>query len=460
MVLPFASIFVKTLFCSVADRRSAHRKFFLAFLFLALLGYGSFGILPFFLDPIKEQDGLVVWRWIVICIMTSIATLAMAVLTCLSDAFAVNSARAHSGTSFGYIRVWGTIGWAMSSFLVAFINQSEFFPYLVPGLLWTICAITIDILLHATWSNKDDYKLKESASGQTTDDIIKKINAIEDSEMNTPFPIEHSNQNQTANYGTTDASTSQAFQEEPSSRKISKLHLQWLLFKFVAARRPSLFRYLTLFTVAGALATLQWSYFFIYLEKIFEGSTQEFSFFSGLSMIGQSLLGELPFFILAKPLINCIGRSNALSLSIAAVGVRYFLYYVLPTLGGYFVLMTEMFQGPSFGLFYVVLTSVGLDYSDFDEAILDVVSKNLASNNFEEIDRLRHCLRSFMMSLASASYEGLGAGLGSVIGGFVIELYGFEKLWFWSSVIAIVLGLSTIDMHFFTTISRQRTERT
>lgn len=456
MLLPFVSILVKPFFCSIADRNRSHRKFFLFFLITALIGYGSFGILPFFLSPVTEKDGLIVSRWIIICIMTTTATLSMAVLTCLSDAFAVNSARANVGSTYGGIRVWGTIGWAISSLIIAFLNQNEYLPFLVPGLLLTIYAISFDIIINFLWLNKEDYDLKQSESGQNTDDIVNKINRIEvegreESSLNQSYKID-ANQSlasdESVNYGSTYARPIKISKEivefEP---RISNIQLQFMLFNYVAKHRPSLFRYLVLFTISGALAALQWSYFFVYLEKIF--NEKEFPFFSGLSMIGQSLLGELPFFILAQPLINFIGRTHALSISIATVGARYLMYaYILPTSGGYFVLVTEMFQGPNFGLFYVVLTSVGLDYSDCDDAILEIVQKKLVKNNPAEIEKLRNSLRSLMMAMASASYEGLGVGIGSLIGGFVIDFYSFEKLWLCSSVLAIVLGLlnSLIDI--------------
>ena len=350
--------------------------------------------------------------------MTSVATLSMSVISCLSDAFAMNSSKRHN-TSYGSIRLWGTLGWGATSFILAFINQTDKLPLLVPGLILTIGLLSLDILFAIFWPYRDDFKLDRSSSD------------IDQETYGTTSEIETSVQELSVQ-------TNNNKQQE-QHRDISNVSIQWLLFKEVATRRKSLYRYMCLFIISGALISLQWSYFFLFLKNIY---SNDFSYISGLSMVAQSMIGELPFFILSSYIVKKLGRMHTLSISIISIGLRYLLYrYLLPNASMYFVLLTESFQGPNFGLFYVVMTEVGLDYSTCEDAIASAVDKGLIANNPNEIKKLRQSLRATMQSLMGACYEGLGLGVGSLIGGLVIDNYGFDNLWFYSAIIAIALGL-------------------
>lgn len=440
MILTFATIGTKLLFCSLADRYRAYRSFFIFFLITALIGYGSFAVLPYFVTPpAPETAGVNGVTFGLICLMTSVATISMSVISCLADAFAVNSAKKY-GSSYGMIRLWGTIGWGVSAFLLAFINRIDQLLYLVPGLIMTIILLMADIMTTIFWTRHDDFELDKSASdmnidghliGQTPQPI-----AMNEGQVQSVNRV-----HQVSNY---DMAASVSRKVHTNGQReyvdISSVKMQWILFKEVACRRRSIFRYMALFTISGALISLQWSYFFQYLEQIY---TTEFTFISGISMLGQSMLGELPFFLLSQRVIERIGRSHTLTVSIVSIGMRYLLYkFLLPNASMYFVLVTEIFQGPNFGLFYVVMTEVGLDYSDCEDAIVSTVQRGIVENHPEQIGKLRQVLRATMQSLMSACYEGLGAGIGSIIGGLVIDFYDFDSLWFYSALIAIFLGLT------------------
>lgn len=464
MILPFVTIGSKIFFCSLADRHRAYRSFFIVFLLSALVGYGSFGVLPFFIEPQPPEAGLNHKAWAFICAMTSIATISMSVISCLSDAFAMNSSKKNN-TSYGLIRLWGTLGWGASSFVLAFINQSSRLPYLVPGLIMTIVLISLDIIIACIWPNRDDFKLNKSCSNVEVEDVVTVLSHHHQQEQQ-PRPTDdegktNANGANSSQYGATQSiglspsktiqaqkqtSTNYQLDDEPLS-DISSVSIQWMLFKEVAGKRRSIFRYMILFTISGALISLQWSYFFLYLEKLY---TDDSAYISGLSMVGQSLLGELPFFLISDWIVRTLGRSHTLSVSISSIGLRYLLYqYLLPNASMYCVFLTEPFQGPNFGLFYVVMTEVGLDYSDCEEAIVSTVEKGIVENDAQQIQKLRQALRATMQSVMSACYEGLGLGIGSIIGGLVIDYYGFETLWLYSAITAMTLGLLNLLIDVF-----------
>lgn len=429
MILTFSTILFKLFFATLIDRHRAYRSFFCLFLTTALIGYGSFGVIPFFINQNADSEDLNMPFWVLICFMTTTATLAMSGITCLSDSFAMHSCQRHN-ISFGRIRVWGTIGWACGSLILMVINETRMLPFLVPGIFMCIILIFLDNMLAIVWPDHDDFKLSRDPTATVAGSDFstqERRPVVSKSTRQSIEPIE--------------------VRSHASSldSDVSSIRVQWLLFKEVARRRPSLFHYLFLFTSSGMLISLQWVYLFKFFEEIYKG---EFNFVSTASMLSQALLGELPFFILSDYIVKTIGRAHTLSLSLAAIGVRYLMYeYLLRNSSSYFVILTESLAGPCFGLFYVVLTDVGLDYSHCDDAIEQIIADGHMDDNPNKVDKLRKSLIVTMQGLMSSCYEGLGAGIGSFLGGYIIQRYSFHTLWIASSIFAISLSLGNSLAH-------------
>lgn len=379
----------------------------------------------------------------------------MSVITCLSDTFAVNTAKRRD-TTYGKVRVWGTLGWGASSFLLSFINQSDKLPLLVPGLIMTAALIFADVLVALLWPYKDDFKLEKPSNlpisqDSDTESARKPVSGA--SAVTRLTTVEGSTKDN--NYGTKSIEETSSYPRstEQPIVDVSSIKIQWKLFIEVARRRKSIFVYMALFTLSGAVISLQWSYFFLYLKNIYAA---DFAFISGFAMIIDAMLGELPFFLLSDQVIQILGKKHTLSFSFMSIGVRYLLYqYLLPNSNMYFIILSEILQGPSFVLFYVVMTEIGNEYSDCEDAITKVIDEGLVPNNPENVKKLRQSLRATMQSVVNSCYEGLGVGIGSIVGGLVIQCYGFDNLWFYSALVSLFVGLATSVL----TSSRYATSR-
>lgn len=75
----------------------------------------------------------------------------------------------------------------------------------------------------------------------------------------------------------------------------------------------------------------------------------------GIAMAIQCFGGEIPFFFLSGWILKKIGHINAMTLVLAAFGVRFILYSLLAN--PWFVLPIELFNGLTFGIFYATMTS-------------------------------------------------------------------------------------------------------
>lgn len=147
MILPFVSIFVKPLFCAMADRHQAHRCYMIGALFFTAAGYGSLVVAPFFPKFIQDH-GRIVWYLDVIGVVIGYS--AFGVVWSLGDALSMNSAR-KKGIAWGSYRVWGTVSWGVFGFLIGLINETPVLPKYVPALLVMVAAVAVEIVLWAFW---------------------------------------------------------------------------------------------------------------------------------------------------------------------------------------------------------------------------------------------------------------------------------------------------------------------
>lgn len=173
----------------------------------------------------------------------------------------------------------------------------------------------------------------------------------------------------------------------------------------------------------------------------------------------QSFAGEVPFFLCSDWIVKKIGFNHSLSLTLLSIATRYLSYgYLIKKGHAYYVLIVELTQGPSFGLFYVVMTAIAQSYSlkatslrpeqqsqtqvsharDQEPDEVETQSNveknvpNLVVGNCQLEDRIidpRERTHATMQGVMSAIYEGAGLGIGALIAGYCVEHMGPETAW-------------------------------
>ncbi|GIY75123.1 MFS domain-containing protein [Caerostris darwini] len=128
----------------------------------------------------------------------------------------------------------------------------------------------------------------------------------------------------------------------------------------------------------------------------------------------QSFLGEVPFLFFSGWIIRKMGHLNVFTMSFVAHGLRFFAYSFLGN--PWWSLAVEVLQGPSFGSFYAALTSY---------------AKLVAPKGAE----------ATVQGISLAALEGLGTGVGSLIGGYWVHNYGGRSAFFYTGIMSIVFGM-------------------
>ncbi|CAG2116048.1 unnamed protein product [Medioppia subpectinata] len=216
---------------------------------------------------------------------------------------------------------------------------------------------------------------------------------------------------------------------------------------------PSLIQYIVIVLIFGALTAFHWSYYFIYLEKI-RGND---SLLMGLALFVESFAGELPLFIVANVILRYCGPSMSLNISLAAFAFRYFIYGYVFTVGTTYwdILLVEVVQGLTFGLFYTVMTDLAQHYATQEnhrilaarEAIKEMadteaVDETIAVNSVDDLTSRSYAT---LQGIMSGAFEGIGLGIGALAGGYLInriDVFAIWKVGAFLALFAIIFNVS------------------
>lgn len=216
--------------------------------------------------------------------------------------------------------------------------------------------------------------------------------------------------------------------------------MQTDIFKMVALRHKSLFKYLLLFVALGTVYNIHWSYFFLHLDQLAaEGKGGDFSTLVGLCLVAQAV-GETFCFIIAPWVVAKLGRDGAISLNAITYAVRYFGNGLgIPLVSPYVAILTESLQGINYGIFYYLITDTALYYALLvDEVIPELEARQMLPKDCD-LNMVRTSLRATMQGVFSGAFDGLGFGLGSLIAGLVLESHGYEQLWCYTATAATAI---------------------
>jgi hypothetical protein len=403
-VLPFVALLAKPAVGSIADKYAAHHHCLLLFIFLTMIGFGSLLIYPFFPDWTNQHRDLV---WALYCLAAFVGNTSMCVVNSIGDSLAINSCT-RKNVSYGQYRLWGPVGFGLFGAIWGVANEIPGLPPYTPGIILMVAILTINILLLTFWYDRDEFKIlsavtppganpeSQSSSNygstrQTNNSNQTVMNSVGGDQQSQTEPIE------------TDDETAAA----ELSKKVKRASLLWQLGR----EHKSVFVFIFIFTFCGVMTGIHWQFFFKYLQKMAEDKKQNFGIVTTLALPVQALGGELVFFILAGAILKRLGASLTLVVCLFSFAARYLLYaYLVPSVSIYWVLLIELLQGPAFGLMYCVLTHQANYYS---EQIDEIVAKTSSSDDIT----LRRSLHATLQGILGASFEGLGLGLGAIIGG-------------------------------------------
>lgn len=480
MILPALAFFAKPMSCSLADAKGIHRQFLIGSLAVYCLSFGSCAILPFmpFIERKTEsnntEQGLNIISWTIICILFCGGYLASCCICCMNDALASNYARKNN-LNYGNMRAWANLGWASGALtMVLFDNYTDkdnpWLPERVPGCILLIISISIDIILLSFWPYAEDFEMfhdgttveqrklsivgpntlawmaQKKSRGSISKDILENIKAGRSKSVGN-LPRSTGSIDLLAQRSANFTSDNKDKPEPEPQKEYSNFQCQMILIRMIAAKHKSFLRYIGLFTIFGMVQGIVWNFQTPYLKKI-DGA--QFEKVSAMAMIIQSV-GEGSINLVASYLLRLFGSNANMSLALVSIGLRcYFYCNLYPYIGMGWIFIPELLQGPSLGLYWILIVDVGSNYALMVPDFMPELKRRGIVRDRQHEEELNGCLRASTIGAMSSSMEGLGVALGSLIGGFVfddnVSPTQPPNTWVWNGSAALTISIGLINI--------------
>ena len=180
---------------------------------------------------------------------------------------------------------------------------------------------------------------------------------------------------------------------------------------FAALLRPQVIILLLLVTIFGAGFAVVDQLLFVYLIEDFGAS----KLLCGLT-VGCTVLLELPIFYHGQKILKNIGPQVMMAIALLAFLIRMFGYTLLTTETVNYILLLECLHGITFGMMWTATVSIVANISPPD-------------------------WKTTTMTLVQALTACLGPGIGTLVGGWVAQTYGFKFMYrLWGYVFTVVLA--------------------
>lgn len=177
-------------------------------------------------------------------------------------------------------------------------------------------------------------------------------------------------------------------------------------------RKPRHLCFLLDIFVVGSCSSIHWYYIYWYLQDL-----QASKLLMGLTLATQSFLGDLPFMFLSGWLIKKLQHINVVRLAFVGFFLKFLGYSFLRN--PWWAIAIELLQGPTYGSFYVAMTSY---------------ARSISVPGTE----------ATFLSIIQGVFDCLGIAAGSCLGGLGLSYFGARKTYFIASFVPLVWLVLTI----------------
>lgn len=457
MVMPFANIIFRPIICSKADRTQAHQKVIVICLFIVVVSYSPFLIIPILGPDIYEVYPRTCFYVLGGCKI--IGDIAFGGSYSIGDALAINYTE-RIGAKYGAYRIWGSLSWMSFGLLIGQINEVPFLPKYVPGFIILLTSSLLDMILIWLWppeyfmmvpkSKIDRKKAQDAGQKQKAKPLMSKrvvlahmknklLSVLSRSSEKTstshlPPPIivnalsmtQKPTQQQVA-LPVQDENNQKAVETQTGPRTID-MGTQATALGLLLSKDLRIMLYLLYFVAVGSgMSTI--SFFFIGLSNVcHQEGTCDFSQLAGMLQLTMSCMETVLFFHVKK-IENKIGRLNLCAFSLFFLALKYTLYVsIWFDINPYWAVLIESIHGISFGICLTMMVEMGHQFANEVEFILPELIDRGVVKEGQEADRLKLSLSATMQALVSGASDGIGRGFGALTWGYILGQHSFRAL--------------------------------
>lgn len=226
-----------------------------------------------------------------------------------------------------------------------------------------------------------------------------------------------------------------------SRNKLKGFRLNSLLVLMIIKRNKQVIRTLLMFVAQGFSISMVWYFLFPYLETVDENKFKSLS----ANIMIYSYVSELCFYYVSPHFLKTFSYSVGLSLILLVFALRYYLYIALATYSYIvpldFIILVELLQAFNVGWYECIFNEASSEYALLAKKYVpELVDKGIIGNTQKEINTVNNGVKSTMVAVSSCCYDGIGVALGSFTGGYLIDLFGYNRFWLISGSIALSIG--------------------
>uniref|UniRef100_A0A023GLB0 Putative transporter n=1 Tax=Amblyomma triste TaxID=251400 RepID=A0A023GLB0_AMBTT len=180
-------------------------------------------------------------------------------------------------------------------------------------------------------------------------------------------------------------------------------------------RKPKHLCFLLDIFVVGSCSSIHWYYIYWYLQDL-----QASKLLMGLTLATQSFLGDLPFMFLSGWLIGKLQHINVVRLAFVGFFIKFLGYSFMHN--PWWAIAIELLQGPTYGSFYVAMTSY---------------ARSISVPGTE----------ATFLSVIQGVFDCLGIAAGSCLAGLGLSAFGARKTYFIASFVPLIWLVLTVIIH-------------
>lgn len=180
-------------------------------------------------------------------------------------------------------------------------------------------------------------------------------------------------------------------------------------------REPKYLCFLLDIFVVGSCSSIHWYYIYWYLQDL-----KASKLLMGLTLATQSFLGDLPFMFLSGWLIGKLKHINVVRLAFVGFFIKFLGYSFMHN--PWWAIAIELLQGPTYGSFYVAMTSY---------------ARSISVPGTE----------ATFLSIIQGVFDCLGIAAGSCLAGLGFSAFGARKTYFIASFVPLIWLVLTVIIH-------------
>lgn len=410
----------------------------------------------------------------------------------MSDAFCANTADQINST-YGKFRVWGGLGLVLINLLLYIIDSASenWKEPILPQLILITFSLAILIYTILLWPDTSAFKIATAAKNeqqpievasiaselaiatrQETGTTISSNNNDNNNDNNTYIMRKNSNWllgDEQLTIITTYADKTDSKQARSASLasiaaeckgtddKINfKLHMR-ILFMLMAKNRL-IGRFFVIYFICGFVQCLNNMFFVSFLERL-----DPLSIGKAPLILTFAYLSETCAYSYSHYITERLGFSSSLNLVLGSFTLRYSLYLIFLAdserkLSLYWLIPVEMLQALTTALFFCVFSVAAIKFSQESGDLIPELSRlsHVTDCSPESLGKISEGFKMTMMSLSSCCYDGFGMGLGSKLGGMIIDKYDYGILWTATSILTFICMLANISIDKYENHARSK----